>query len=104
MFGFCATLVALGHFREVQLSFLIVGHTHEDIDQRFSIISRALKRQDILSLKQMLALVEGAVSSSDEAFTSAELLENIWDWSDFIGDYLHTRREAMIGTRIPHHF
>ena len=55
MFRFCATLVALGHFREVQLSFLIVGHTHEDIDQRFSIILRALKRQDTLSLKQMLA-------------------------------------------------
>ena len=94
MFGFCATLVALGHFWEVQLSFLIVGHTHEDIDQRFSIISRALKRQDILSLKQMLALVEGAVCSSDKAFTSTELLENIWDWSDFIGDYLYTGREA----------
>ena len=55
-----------------------------------SIISRALKRQDILSLKQMLALVEGAIHSSDEAFTSAELLENIWDWSDFIRDFLHT--------------
>ena len=55
MFAFCAPLVALGHFREVQLSFLIVGHTHDDIDQRFSVISNILKRQDILSLKQMLA-------------------------------------------------
>ena len=52
----------------------------------------------------MLALVEGAVRSSDEAFTSAELLENIWDWSDFIGDYLHTGCEVMTGTQIPHHF
>ena len=58
MFAFCACPVALGHFREVQLSFLIVGHTHDDIDQRFSVISNILKRQDILSLKQMLAQVE----------------------------------------------
>ena len=104
MFAFCATLVALGHFREVKLSFLIVGHTHEDIDQRFSIILRALKRQDILSLKRMLSLVKRAIHSSDKAFTSVELLENIWDWSDFIGDYLHSGRDAMTGTRIPHHF
>ena len=53
MFVFCACLVALGHFQEVQLSFLIMGHIHDDIDQRFSIISNILKRQDILSLKQM---------------------------------------------------
>ena len=46
----------------------------------------------------MLALVEGAVRSSDEAFTSVELLENIWDWSDFIGDYFHIGRKAMTGT------
>ena len=52
MFGFCATLVALGHFWEVQLSFLIVGHTHEDINQRFNIVLRALERHDILSMKQ----------------------------------------------------
>ena len=56
MFAYCASLVALGYFWEVRLSFLIVGHTHEDIDQRFSIISGVLKRQDIDSLKEMLAL------------------------------------------------
>jgi hypothetical protein len=44
MFGLCAALVEQGYFKEVQLSFLIVGHTHEDIDLRFSIISNTLKR------------------------------------------------------------
>jgi hypothetical protein len=44
MFGLCAALVAQRYFKEVQLPFLIVGHTHEDIDQRFSIISNTLKR------------------------------------------------------------
>ena len=95
MFAFCACFVALGHFREVQLSFLIVGHTHDDIDQRFSGISNILKRQDILSLKQMLAQVEIGARGRDVAFTSAELLENIWDWSGFIADPLHTRKQCM---------
>ena len=35
MFAFCAILVKLRYFAEVYLSFLLVGHTHEDIDQRF---------------------------------------------------------------------
>ena len=104
MFAFCACLVALGHFQEVQLSFLIVEHTHDDIDQRFSVISNILKRQDILSLKQMLAQVETGARGRDVAFTSAELLENIWNWSGFIADHLHTGNNAWTGTRIPHHF
>ena len=104
MFAFCACLVALGHFQEVQLFFLIVGHTHDDIDQRFSVISNILKRQDILSLKQMLAQVETGAWGRDVAFTSAKLLENIWDWSGFITDHLHTENNASTGTRIPHHF
>ena len=104
MFAFCACLVALGHFREVQLSFLIVGHTHNDIDQRFNVISNILKRQDILSLKQMLAQVETSARGRDVAFTSAELLENIWDWSGFIADHLHIENNVWTGTRIPHQF
>jgi hypothetical protein len=58
MFALCAALVGLGYFQEVQLCFLIVGHTHEDIDQRFSIISNTLKRTNIDSLKELLELVQ----------------------------------------------
>ena len=32
MFAICASLGGLGFFQEVHLCFLIVGHTHEDID------------------------------------------------------------------------
>ena len=39
MFTFCAALVGLGYFMKVYLSFLLVGHIHEDIDQRISVIS-----------------------------------------------------------------
>ena len=76
VFGLCATLVGLGYFSEVQLSFLIVGHTHEDIDQRFSVISGVLKRQDIDSLEELLQLVRLGVSPT-EAFTYTEHLEDI---------------------------
>ena len=78
MFALCATLVGLGYFQEVQLCFLIVGHTHEDIDQRFSIISNTLKRTNIDSLKELLQLVERGTSYK-EAFVSAKHLENVSD-------------------------
>ena len=53
MFAFCASLVGLGYFAEVYLSFLLVGHTHKDIDQRFSVISSTLKRLDIDLMQEL---------------------------------------------------
>ena len=76
MFALCATLVGLGFFQEVELSFLIVDYTHEDIDQRLNCISTTLKRSDVDSLKEMLSLIERGTSST-EAFVSARLLENV---------------------------
>jgi hypothetical protein len=43
MFGFLAMLVERGIFKEIEVNFLPVGHTHEDIDTVFSLISQALK-------------------------------------------------------------
>jgi hypothetical protein len=36
VFAFLSLLTALDIFRDIKMSFLIVGHTHEDIDQLFS--------------------------------------------------------------------
>ena len=103
MFAYGASFIALGYFREVCLFFFIVGHTHEDIDQQFSIISGVLKRQDIDSVKEMVALIErGALYT--EAFTSASLMEHIWDWKGYITAHLHTGSDAWKGIRQPHHF
>ena len=40
---FLAMLVYHSYTVEVYLSFLLVGHTHEDIDQVFSILSRVFR-------------------------------------------------------------
>jgi hypothetical protein len=78
MFTLCTALVGLGYFQEVQLCFLIVEDTHEDIDQRFSIISNTLKRTNIDSLKELLELMQRGTSYT-EAFVSARHLENVRD-------------------------
>ena len=44
MLAFCGYLVQLGVFNSIKLSYLVVGHTHEYIDQYFSCISCFFKR------------------------------------------------------------
>ena len=104
MFAFCACLVALGHFREVQLSFLIVGHTHDDIGQQFSVILNILKRQDILSLKQMLAQVETGPRGQGRGVHISRTFRKYkgLEWFHYRPP---THREiAWTRTRIPDHF
>ena len=43
----------------------------------------------------MLALVEEGAATIDVTFTSVELLENIWDWSQFIIPQLHIRTDVV---------
>ncbi|KAJ8310223.1 hypothetical protein KUTeg_012088 [Tegillarca granosa] len=51
LIGFLTSLVERKIFKKVKLSFLMVGHTHEDVDQMFSNISRRLKYNSAPSLK-----------------------------------------------------
>jgi hypothetical protein len=102
MFALCTALVGLGYFQEVQLCFLIVGHTHKDIDQHFSIISNTLKRTNIDSLKELIQLVEKGTSYT-EAFVSAQHLENVRDWKLFVTPHLLTGGDTLTGITFLHH-
>ncbi|KAK3108210.1 hypothetical protein FSP39_003259 [Pinctada imbricata] len=57
LLAFCELLVKLNVFHEVNLSFLYVGHTHEDIDAAFSQISEKLRRQDVITLPGILEML-----------------------------------------------
>ena len=57
LMAFLSLLVEAGTFRKIIVSFLPVGHTHEDIDQFFSRIAMALRREDAhsrLDLEQII--------------------------------------------------
>ena len=45
MLGFLAALVARGIFQKVQLGFLPVGHTHDEIDAWFSKICLQARKE-----------------------------------------------------------
>ena len=44
------------HDLQIQMGFLMVGHTHEDIDQGFSCLSRHLRKNDALTMNGMCVL------------------------------------------------
>ena len=57
----CKTLLALADllverniFEKVQFNFLVVGHTHEDIDQWFSTFSKKISHKDVWTPNKML--------------------------------------------------
>lgn len=49
---FYANLINKFYFK-IELGFLMVGHTHEDIDQSFSCLSRYLRKHDALTMPGM---------------------------------------------------
>ncbi|KAL3675767.1 hypothetical protein R1sor_025715 [Riccia sorocarpa] len=57
LMAFFSELVARGVFKTVFMYFLIVGHTHEDVDAFFSKVNRALSFQHISNIPQLMAAV-----------------------------------------------
>ncbi len=46
LLAFLSLLIAREVFKEVRLGFLMVGHTHEDIDGCFGYLSKKLREQN----------------------------------------------------------
>lgn len=54
MFAYLSHLVDLGYFREIIVSFLPPGHTHSNLDQKYSVISQHLKTVDMFLLSHVI--------------------------------------------------
>ena len=59
MMAFCAALVHFHVFKRVKVSFLPVGHTHEDIDQLFGRLALALRNRDVRTVAELLEVMRG---------------------------------------------
>ena len=68
VFGYCGLLVKCGLFKEVNVHFLPVGHTHEDIDQLFSRIAVLLKSLCVFCVDEMHAAVKRSYSGIKYCF------------------------------------
>jgi hypothetical protein len=70
--SYLAYLVRQRMFSEVELSFLPVGHTHEDVDQMFSKFSSYFRSHNCLTINQMK---EGLKKACSEIRTVIHLEE-----------------------------
>ena len=52
--AFSSLLTARRIFKEVTVGFLVVGHTHEDIDAHFSYLSKLLKMKNTYVLADLI--------------------------------------------------
>ena len=121
VFGYCAWLVAQGHFQRVEVSFLMVGHTHEDIDAIFGVISKFFKRMHtaITTLQDLIGQIWSALTSGGSAAPAGctptspvEHMQSTYDWSSFLigeDDDPNMQEFAKYARQVPdthrpHHF
>ncbi len=101
-------LVALGVFRWITLGYLIVGHTHENLDATFGQIAVRLSRlefdddEDVVSLLTKIVASLGIDSSSRFA-SRAYKCDVSADWETWWDEVL-VRLTHITGPRSPHHF
>ncbi|KAL3676114.1 hypothetical protein R1sor_026062 [Riccia sorocarpa] len=82
--AFCSELVIRGVFEIVEVNFLMVGHTHEDVDALFSkVIARTINK-DVLTLPALMVEVWG----SEAMHPVPMLLEEVADYKTYANECL----------------
>ena len=114
---FLAMLVYHGYTAEVYFSFLLVGHTHEDIDALFSVISRFFRQipgHAIEGKTPQSFQTEMAAALAERFEAHCDLLESVLDWDSYLKPHKHPgttgiqhidiAAEPEAGARAPHRF
>ena len=107
----CAYLMDSGMFRSVVLATLQVGHTHEDIDFLFSIMSSHIsKMREWDDPRQMAETVQRRMSQHmaqriEANSVCAGTLDAIRDWTTWLSDFDDVpNKSGIVGIRAVHWF
>ena len=105
LFGFLSDLVGRGVFEEIHTGFLMVGHTHEDIDQFFSVISAWLRKWETIcpDIEALENAIIAAFSSKSKPPPKIIRLHapQIFDYDSF---YIPQLNEKLAYHSVPHQF
>lgn len=99
--AFCSLLTARRIFKEVTVGFLIVGHTHEDIDAHFSYLSKLLKMKNTYVLAD---LMKAFMDSQKTTAFIPELVQEVADFKKFLVGYQHDGANKLTGLGEMHLF
>ena len=86
--AFCCLLVELKVFTKIKLGFLMVGHTHEDVDQFFSRFSSRLSWNSAKTLPALMNHLEESYSPKP----TSVLIDKIFKISQWLEPYIGSIR------------
>ena len=114
---FFGMLVHHGYTAEVYFSFLLVGHTHEDIDALFSVISRFFRQipnHAIEGKTPQSFQAEMAAALAERFVAKCDTMESVLNWDDYLQPHKHPGTsgiqhvdidaEPEAGAQAPHRF
>ena len=93
VFCFWSLLVANKIFREVYVNFMIIGHTHDDIDALFGRWSMALKKESFPTIPLLMK----SFMDVEAVPTIPHLIEEVPDFKKFIEDGIAVGENALLG-------
>ena len=106
VFGYLCWLVQRGVFQTIEVSFLPVGHTHEDIDQLFSRLAIHLRGHNAISPSQLFEGIKVAFKKYGYVARCEHLhsIANMKKWIDkYVGEiHNHSKREVQHFQIKPH--
>ena len=100
LFAYLSLLVARGTFKMIQVGFLMVGHTHEDIDAMFSKFSEKLRTSMTFTFPHLMQHFQLCQSTRPAPF----LLTHVPDFKSYIEGFLCDSKDTLVGHSKPLHF
>ena len=73
VFGICELIIAKKLAKQIVLSRLPVGHTHEDIDSKFALIWKRVRNQFVLTPLKYAELIKEAMTTASIAMFTTYL-------------------------------
>jgi hypothetical protein len=100
VFSFWSLLVAKRVFREVYVNFMLVGHTHDDIDALFGRWSMALHKEDFPTIPLLMK----SFMKLEKLPVIPHLVQEVPNFKSFIEEWLLDGDETLIGHTKAHQF
>src|SRR5450759_3233498 len=86
-------LIEKGIFKKIKIGFLLVGHTHDQIDQMFSRLSVKLNKQRAFRLDSLVEIIIDAYKPKPEII----FVEEVADFKKFASDKDQPNHEGVVG-------
>lgn len=88
--AFFSWLIIIGIFDEIHVNYLPVGHTHEDIDQLFSVLTFALKHNNAYTFPQWADVINSAFNDELRRPHCVQWMSGMHDYRSFIENHCNS--------------